>query len=260
MKKLLQWVLPAFLGIVPILGAEEMGIINDPFFTQDGAARSISRVIEAGPKVMAQVTATDANETKNKLVEAMCATVGWQNNDDQLNAQEIIKAQIVCGPDFLEKEHTKALRTPYTPIKETEGRLLRGIPMKGGDSLPVGERVDVCKFIEYKRPDNTIFMKTGDVLYQLLLEETRVAGPEFRNCQREWEIISQFKRKTRHQVQTYTRVDVTQTTYRIPTVGDRLELSKTVVVELKPKQPGGYEPDVPTCGEKIWPVNYKIVG
>jgi len=91
-----------------------------------------------------------------------------------------------------------------------------------------------------------------------LLEETRVPGLEFRHCQHEWDIISQFKKKTRHRVQTYTRQDVTQTTYRIPTTGDRIELSKTTVVELKPK-PGGHEHEVPNCGDKNLPVNYKIV-
>jgi len=257
MKKLLSWVLPAFIGIVPSFGMDEVGIINDPFFTKDGVVRSISRVIENGPKVIAQVTATDAEETtKNKLVEALCATVGWQNNDDQLNAQEIIKAQIVCGSDFLEKDHVKALQTPYTLLRETEGKLLHGILMKEEDSLPVGEPIDVCTLMEYKRPDNTTFIKNGDVLYQLLLEETRIVGPEFRHCQHEWNIISRFQQKTRHRVQTYTREDVTQTTYRIPAEGDRFELSKTVVIELKPKL---YEHEVPTCGEKIWPVNYKIV-
>ena len=57
-------------------------------------------------------------------------------------------------------------------------------------------------------------------------------------------------------MQTYTRQDVTQTTYRIPTIGDRIELSKTTVVELKP---GLYEAEVPTCGQKNLPVNHKIV-
>jgi hypothetical protein len=207
---------------------------------------------------MAQVTATDPNETRNKLVEALCATVGWQNNDDQLNAQEIIKAQIICGSDFLEKEYTRALHVAYAPLKETEGKLLHGILMKEGDSLPVGETVEVCKLIEYKRPDGTLYIKSGETLYQLLLEETRVPGPEFRHCQREWPEISKFKKITRHQVQTYNRTDVTQTMYRIPTIGERLELSKATVVELKPK-PGGYEPEVPTCGEKNWPANSKVV-
>jgi hypothetical protein len=256
MKKILNWVLPAFLGIVPALGAEDLGIINDSFFTKDGVARSISRVVENGPKIMAQVTGTDSNETRNKLVEALCATVGWQNNDDQLNAQEIINAQIICGPDFLEKHHVRALRVPYTLEKETEGKFLQGILMKENDALPVGETVAVCKLIEYKRPDGTIFIKSGETLYELLLEETRVTGPEFRHCQYEWDIISQFKKKTRHRVQTYTRQDVTQTTYRIPTIGDRIELSRTTVVELKP---GPYEAEVPTCGQKSWPANHKIV-
>lgn len=256
MRKLLKWVLPAFLGIVPALGMDEVGIINDPFFIKDGVARSISRVVESGPKIMAQVTATDPNETRNKLAEALCATVGWQNNDDQLNAQEIVKAQIICGSDFLEKDHVRALRVPYTVVKETEGRSRQGVPMKENDTLPVGETVEVCKLIEYKRPDGTFYIKTGETLYQLLLEETRVAGPQFRHCQKEWPEISRFKKITRHQVQTYDRTNVTQTIYRIPAEGDRLELSKTTVVELKPKL---YEPEVPTCGEKIWPVNYKIV-
>jgi hypothetical protein len=46
MKKLLKWVLPALMGIVPVWGMDEAGMINDPFFIKDGVARSISRVIE----------------------------------------------------------------------------------------------------------------------------------------------------------------------------------------------------------------------
>ena len=130
MKKILNWVLPAFLGIVPVLGTgmgmDEVGVINDPFFIKNNVARSISRVVENGPKIMALVTVTDDSETtKSKLVEALCATVGWQNNDDQLNAQETINAQIICGPDFLEKHHVRALRVPYTLERETEGKFPR---------------------------------------------------------------------------------------------------------------------------------------
>ena len=237
---------------------DEVGIINDPFFIKDGIARSISRVIENGPKIMAQVTATDTHETKNKLVEALCATVGWQNNDDQLYAQEIVKAQIICGSELLEKEHVKALRFPYTLVKETRGNFFGEIPLKEED-IRVGVPVDVYSLIEYKRPDNTPFIKCGELLGHLSLEETRAVGSEFRHCQREWDITSQWQRKTRHQVQTYTREDVVKTLYGISIDGqERRELSKTTVVELKPK-PGGYEPEVPTCGEKIWPVNSKIV-
>lgn len=259
MKTLLKWVLPAFLGIVPALGMDQAGIIDDPFFVKEGTACSISRLVEVGTTIKALVTATDALENKTKLVEAMCAPAGWQNNDTELFAQERVKAQVLLSNgDLLEKEHAKALRVPYTLVKETEGRVLQGIPMKEKDSLPVGEPVEVSKLIEYQRPDGTIHVKSGEMLYELLLEETRVPGAAFRYCQREWEIFSQLKRKTRHQVQTYNRTDVTLTTYRIPVTGERIELSKTVRVELKP-MPGGFEPEVPTCGEKALPAGAVIV-
>jgi hypothetical protein len=259
MKELLKWVFPAFLGIVPALGTQEAGIIEDPFFTKPGVACSISRVVESGPKLMAQVTATDDENTKIKLVEALCATVGWQNHDDRLYAQEIVKAQVICGSEFLEKEHTKALQVPYTLLKETEGRSLQGIPMKDSDSLPIGQRVQVGKLLEYQRPDKTTFVKAGETLYELLLEETRTPSADLRHCQREWQEISRFKKITRHQVQTYTRTDVTRTTYRLSLgIDEKIELSKSMIPELKPKA-GGYEGEVPTCGEKILPANYKIV-
>ena len=128
--------------------------------------------------------------------------------------------------------------------------------MKENDALPIGETVEVCKLIEYKRPDGTTHIKSGETLYELLLEETRVPGPAFRHCQQEWDEISRFKKITRHRVQTYSRTDVTRTTYRLSNTGDRIEISREVIPELKPSL---YEPEVPTCGEKIWPVNYKIV-
>lgn len=257
MKKILNWVLPAFLGIVPVLGMDEVGVINDPFFIKENMARSISRVVENGPKIMAQVTVTDdTGITKSKLAEALCAPVGWQNNDDQLNAQEIINAQIICGPDLLEKHHVRALRVPYTLEKETEGKFLQGVPMKEDDALPVGEAVEVCKLIDYKRPDGTHYIKSGETLYELLLEETRAPGPEFRHCQREWYEISKFKKITRHQVQTYSRTDVKRTMYRISDTGDKVEISTVLTPELKPSL---FEPEVPTCGQKNWPANYKIV-
>ena len=46
MKKVLKWVFPALLGIVPTMGADA-GIIDDPLFTE--GACSIRMVVEAGP-------------------------------------------------------------------------------------------------------------------------------------------------------------------------------------------------------------------
>jgi len=211
MKNLLKGAVLTLLSIVPVLGAE-VGIINDPFFTAGGAVRSISRVLESGPRLMAQVTATqvivpDRSETRNILVEALCAPIGWANHDDELYSQERVRAQVICGPDLLEMEHTRALHAPYAEIRRTEGRFLRGTLMREGDPLPVGETVNVRQLIEYRRPDHTIYILTGTPLYDLLVEETRASAGSIRHCQREWEIFSQWQRKTRHQVQTYNNLN-----------------------------------------------------
>lgn len=258
MKKLLKWVLPAFLGIVPILGADDsIGEIKDPFFTKDSTVRSISRVVESGPKLMAQVTATDNVETKNKLVEALCATVGWQNNDAQHYAQEIVKAQVICGSDFLEKDHVKALKTNYEVLDELEIRkLLNGSEVKETYEPLVGETVVVSKAQLYKRPDGSTYKEPGVELYQLMLEETRTPQPAFRHCQKEWKRFTQWENKTRHQVQTYARTDVTRTLFKVITGEEKIVWSTKVITELKPIQ---YEPEVPTCGHGDFPANSVIV-
>ena len=62
MKKILNWVLPDFLGIVPVLGMDDSpGEIKDSFFTKKETAVSIRMVYESGQNVMAMV---DAKELK----------------------------------------------------------------------------------------------------------------------------------------------------------------------------------------------------
>lgn len=257
MKKLLNWVLPAFLGIVPAWGMEQPGIIEDPFFTSPGTACSIRMVVEAGPAIKALVDATNETQTKSKLVEALCATTGWKMNDPELFGQEQVNAQVICGTQVLEKEHTRAFKTIYKLIGESELKTLGGAEVKETYQPLVGETVTVFKAALYQRPDGTTYKKIGEELYELTCEETRTTGAPFRHCQREWDIISQWKKKTRHQVQTYTRVDVTQELVKLLLKpAERISLSKTTRVELKP---AGFEPEVPTCGHGAFPVNAVII-
>jgi hypothetical protein len=139
--------------------------------------------------------------------------MGWEHHDPEHVSYEKVSAQVICGAQLLEKEYAKKLKTNYKPIGESEIRTLNGSEVKDTYDPAVGETVTVSKATLYERPDGSVYKEIGESLYQLILEETSSAGANFRICEREWDIISQWKKKTRHQVRTYGRTDVTRTLF-----------------------------------------------
>lgn len=265
MKTLLKWVFPALLGIVPAFGME-LAEIKDDFFLK---AKIVTPggVIQRGNNFFMSVDATqDEANTQSKRFPCDYTRTKWEYHDEASPpfAKEVGNASLFCGNTELTiRDYVSSTEHPYALIGKGEGRFIDGIQLKDTDSLPIGKRVQVCEVLKYKRPGDlgeaAPVEKRGDTLYELLLEETRTPGAEFRHCQREWQEISRFKKITRHQVQTYTRTDVTQITYRLPIGTDeKIEMSKNQIAELKPKA-GGYEGEVPTCGEKVLPTNHRFV-
>lgn len=270
MKKILQWVVPVFLGLAPTWGAED--IADKTFLSKEGIY-SISGVYEetggdGRTCIKAIVDGTfltqfeGTTETVRREVVARFSQTGWEHNDRDLKSKQKGKVFILANGVKIDAptSYTRDLEFPYESIKleqPKEGKFLKGALLQGTDLLPLGERVQVCLVSDYLRPDKTIYTTYGQALYELLREETRVPGTAIRHCQKEWDIISQWKKKTRHEVQAYSRTDVTETTYRIPVGTDeKIIVSQDTVAELKPVQ---YEGEVPTCGEKQLPAKYRIV-
>lgn len=168
MKKLLQWVLPAFLGIVPVLGGDE--IITDPFFTKSDTAVSIRMVYESGPNVVALVDATDSTKTASLKVNAACAPDGWDMDDTARLYREKVLAQVICGTQALEKAYTKRQEFPYDPISSVQGAsFVNDVLVERADLLP-GVKVSLRNLQHFQRPNKTKLEVKSDIIQEAIVQ------------------------------------------------------------------------------------------
>ncbi|MGV8947871.1 MAG: hypothetical protein ACOH2E_00655 [Candidatus Paracaedibacter sp.] len=178
MKKLLNWVLPAFLGIVPVLGMDDSaGEIKDSFFTKKDTAVSIRMVYESGQNVMAMVDATDSKETKSKKVITECAPDGWEMNDETRTYKEKVIAQIICGTEMLEQAYTKRLESGYIPLVELKGANFVGDILIANADLQPGTKATLHNLSRFERPNKTILETKGPVLQEIIAQIWYKDGP-----------------------------------------------------------------------------------
>ena len=66
----------------------------------------------------------------------------------------------------------------------------------------------------YERPDGSPFKKLTPLYQEKTVEEERSTGQELRVCKREWDIISQWQRKTRHEIHYIMPINIYSITWR----------------------------------------------
>lgn len=159
MKKLLNWVLPAFLGIVPVLGMDE----TTSFLNNPKCIYSISEAYEDGDDVKAIVDRTTETGSHSQLhVKAIFTHVRWKNDDEARISKDEGKV-IVFSNGKNEKPYTKEAEHPYD-IKEPTAtiNLFAGNSVTNSN-LPLGEAVDTFQQTVYERKDKTTYTDKGPI-------------------------------------------------------------------------------------------------
>ncbi|MDF3033553.1 MAG: hypothetical protein K0R76_507 [Alphaproteobacteria bacterium] len=158
MKKLVQWVLSAFLGIAPALGADWA---DDPFLNQPGFTYQIAGVfedeVEGKMKLSASVKATSpANEITRRRIPAAFTPTGWHHSDPLLSSTRQGIAYILCNDEKIEKPYEKAERHPYELLQESIVNLMGGVSTPD-EALPLGVKISVATQKDFKRPGGSIY-------------------------------------------------------------------------------------------------------
>lgn len=159
MKKILNWVLPAFLGIVPVLGMDE----TTKFLNNPKCIYSIAEVYEDGDDVKAIVDRTTETSNHSQMhVKAVFTHVRWKNDDEARISKDEGKV-IVFSNGRNEKLYTKEAEHPYD-IKEptTTINLFAGNSVTNSN-LPLGEAVDTFQQTVYERKDKTTYTDKGPI-------------------------------------------------------------------------------------------------
>lgn len=236
MKKLLKWIIPYVFVILPTMGTElPYDVIRDPFFVDKSTITTIHSYIENDGKFFAVVTGTHQVETdrdgvpltKSEHYRAAFKIIDRRNDDFNLLTYETILLQVGLSgsPLPLTKQVTRDL--PYILLgKSGEGRFLRGINLGLKGDLPVNEVIDVREILRYRRPydtaDSLAVEKPGELLHQLLLEETSaVIGSGW--------VATCVRCNAKHNLQAYSNArNVTSSLWQIPRNGEKIQLVQTI--------------------------------
>lgn len=186
---------------------ENIGIINDDFFTHPDTVVSFRSLIPHRDGYMAIIDGSSTKETKTLPVSPFWKSI-FVHNDVNKTSDELIEATVLCGTNKLERSLTLKRAIPYFYVRDVEERT---------GELIVGATVSVILFKEYKRAgDNSIFRDREDKLYDLKMSLERIVAPDVTVCFKEWVITSQWKRKTRHSRRHYSAMDVYHITTKYP--------------------------------------------
>lgn len=182
MKKLVKWVAPVFLGILPTWSAD--GKITDPFFTNPGTKVSIKSVYESGPNVMALVEADDSKGKPVSIrVAATCVPNGWEMDDTTRLYREKVLAKVTYGKDTIEQSYTLTQEVPY-PLTGTYSDVpfINSDHVKPQDLLP-GMKATLHTMFRYQRPDKkTVDVKSAviqDIIAQIFYNGKVVEAVDF---------------------------------------------------------------------------------
>lgn len=159
MKKLLSWVLPAFIGIVPALG------MDDPtnFLNQPKSIYSISDVYEDGDDVMAIVDrTTETGDHKQQHVKAKFTHIRWENNDATHISKDAGKV-LVFSNGRNEQPYTKETEHPYDVKEPTTTINLFSSSILTDANLPLETAVDTFQQTVYERKDKTTYTDKSPV-------------------------------------------------------------------------------------------------
>ena len=157
MKKLLKWVLPAFLGIMPILGTDQA---DKDFLNRPNTIYSISDVYEDGNGVRAIVDATPAaGESMQQHVKALFTHIRWEHDDPHHFSKSAGKILVFSSNGRNEKPYTRKEEHPYILTEPTRIiNLLAGETLTNAN-LPLDQAVETYEQTVYERKDNTLYIE-----------------------------------------------------------------------------------------------------
>jgi hypothetical protein len=236
MRKLVNWILPAVLGITQVFAAEET---DQTFCNQPGAVYSINYAFDDmnpqdnSKRYVAAVDRTIAEpfSTKQREVVARFRNPAWAMND--VNKIGILSGTvfIICNGQQVTKSYTHQEGTPYEIVSRIErARFCDGNQIAEDQSLPVGKEVEVRQATTYKRPDNSLFIEQGNLLYKLILEEEVKPRVRYAVCINHNHHGGKNPLQTRHDLQLAAGGDVVQKTFQIVDGIKQLDDEKTVKV------------------------------
>jgi len=238
------------------IAAENIGVIEDPFFKSVDSVVSIRSLIPHDTKIMALVDASTVLENRSMSIVPFY-TKTWIHDDDKMISKEKISATVICGVKELTKDFLREQEFPYLFMREVEDK---------NGNLTIGGRVTYYKIKEYQRPDQTLCRIMGDALYDLELKEERTSAGYVSVCIQEWEEFTQWKFKVRHRTNLYTSDDVYHVTTKIPyTLGMQDTPKNSIVSKVyyrKEIKFNSQQAEGPSCGTagKCIPTGYVVIG
>jgi len=227
------------------------GEINDPFFLDPATVVTFQRVVIDDGKPEAVLNGVNGAENRTTAVTPVQKLNGWLLDDAAKTAQQKVKYLVFKGEMALSLEKTLPNPAAYVPgaIKE----------VRSAELMP-NTIVTVFEAQDFTRPDGSILTEQRAPLYRLQLTENRQPLPVVQVCNNEFQTISQFKKKTRHNVTFYTATSVSTIQDRLPleAMEPRINLSTTNFIELKVS----YSEEAPQCNGALkhpLPANYRII-
>lgn len=209
MKNLIKSMIIALLFVYPALCTEDIGIINDDYYTHPDTIVSFRSLIPHDRGYMAVVDGTTTALTKTKSLVPFFKSIFVFHDETKL-ADEIIEATVLCGTRTLERSITLKRGVPYT--------FLRDVEEKTGE-LIVGGTQTVMLIKEFQRPgEGGIFRENIKSLYDLKMTREIIGVSDVAVCVKEWVITSQWQRKTRHKRTHYSAIDVYHVVTKFPYV------------------------------------------
>jgi hypothetical protein len=175
MKKLVQWVLFAFLGILPALGLDD-----DAFLNQPGATYRATFNEEEGEdgkvRLFASVKASFPDGTiMRRRVSASFKPAEWFHYDreDWLFSKRTGVAYIMCNDEEIGASYTRSVQHPYELLRESSVNLLGGVSTPD-EELPLGIKIGVATQKEFRRVDGSLYRllsEPADALTVAMLKE-----------------------------------------------------------------------------------------
>ena len=252
MRKIIYLI--GFLAILvkPSYPAEHIGVLNDGFFARGDTVVTMRAIIPHENGYRALLDASSEHRSETTSVSPFIAQT-YVNDDVSRTSRLKINATVVCGAKYITGELLRDQLIPYVLVREFENN---------PDEPRLGVPVFIYHYQEYRRPDNTLFNVRGAQIYTLeLLEETLNTGT-VSVCEKEWNIISQWKQKLRHQRRLYHSSEIYRILRRKPMNAGAPweEISRNSVrKELRYWQVEAEVPECGTLGRSI-PGQFKVVG